>query len=206
MTTAEKIVELGMAAGAIEVTGRMTEFERTRDRDLLKRFRAGDSDAFTELYRAYKGAVSRFALFMTGDELKAAETAQDVFVWLIHHPQDFDPSRGELGAFLVGVARKLLKRRQSEEHRWVSLDDSMPGLSCSQTAADLSAADVIRLRRAIAALPERYRAVVVLCDLEERTYEEAAAIVECAIGTVRSRLHRARTMLTRKLMRKGCPA
>jgi RNA polymerase sigma-70 factor (ECF subfamily) len=202
-TIRESFMELRMAAAAIAVTG-MTESDRTRDRDLLERFRVGDCDAFTEIYRAHKRAVSRFALFMTGDEIKAAEVTQDVFVWLIHHPQDFDPARGELDAFLVGVARKLLKRRFAEEHRWVSLNESTAG--AMQLPADRNEADYLRLRKAIAALPERYRAVVVLCDLEERTYEEAAAIVECAVGTVRSRLHRARAMLTRKLVGRGCPA
>jgi len=72
----------------------MPEFERTRDRDLLSRFSAGDREAFTELYREHQKAVFRFALMMTGDSEKAGETTQDVFVWLIHHPEDFDPSRG----------------------------------------------------------------------------------------------------------------
>jgi RNA polymerase sigma-70 factor (ECF subfamily) len=191
-----------MSAAAIAVTG-MTESGRTRDRDLLERFRGGDCDAFAEIYRAHKRAVSRFALFMTGDALKAAEITQDVFVWLIHHPQGFDPARGALDAFLVGVARNLLKRRYAEQHRWVSLTDSTAG---SQLPADRAEADYLRLRRAIAELPERYRAVVVLCDLEERSYEEAAAIVECPVGTIRSRLHRAHAMLTRKLVGRRCPA
>jgi len=184
----------------------MPESERIRDRDLLKRFRAGDRDAFTEIYRVHQKPVFRFALLMTGDSMKAAEVTQDVFVWLIHHPDDFDPARGELGAFLVGVARKLLKRRYSEEQRWVQLDESAAGSEQQPAANEQSAEDVIRLRRAIAKLPERYRAVVVLCDLEEKTYEQAAVVVDCAVGTVRSRLHRARALLTRKLVGKGCAA
>ena len=58
---------------------------------------------------------------------------------------------------------------------------------------------VAMLRRAVFALPVRYREVVVLCDLEELTYAEAADALGCAIGTVRSRLHRARTMLAARL-------
>jgi RNA polymerase sigma-70 factor, ECF subfamily len=195
-----------MSATAIEVAGRMPEFERTRDRDLLKRFHAGDRAAFAEIYRMHHHSVFRFALLMTGDSVKAGEITQDVFVWLIHHPEDFDPSRGELGSFLVGVARKLLKRRYAEEQRWVELDETAAGSVNPLTSGDPNAEDVIRLRGAIAALPERYRSVVVLCDLEEKTYEQAAAVVACAVGTVRSRLHRARALLTRKLVGKGCPA
>ena len=195
-----------MSANAIRVAGRMPEFERIRDRDLLKRFHAGDRDAFTEIYRAHQKPVFRFTSMMTGDGLKAAEVTQDVFVWLIHHPQDFDPQRGELGAFLVGVARKLLKRRYSEEKRWVPLDESGADPVSLPSVNDQGEDDLIRLRQAIAALPERYRAVVVLCDLEEKTYEQAAMVVECAVGTVRSRLHRARALLARKLVGKGCTA
>lgn len=188
----------------------MPEFERiserNRDRDLLQRFHTGDRDAFADIYRSHHMPVFRFASLMTGDSMKATEITQDTFVWLIHHPDDFDPARGNLGAFLIGVARKLLKRRYSEEQRWVPLDESAAGSVNPLTSIDPGEEDVLRLRRAISALPERYRAVVVLCDLEEKTYEQAAEVVECAVGTVRSRLHRARALLARKLMGRGCPA
>jgi RNA polymerase sigma-70 factor (ECF subfamily) len=180
----------------------MLEFERYRDRELLRRFGAGDRDAFAEVYGEHNGAVYRFARAMTGDGTKAAEITQDVFVWLIHHPGGFDPARGELGGFLVGVARKLLRRRYSEEQRWVPIEESMlPPVREAGVNYDMEL-----LRHAIAALPARYREVVVLCDLESRSYEEAAGIAECAVGTVRSRLHRARALLARKLMRRGCAA
>jgi len=182
----------------------MFEFERIRDRDLLRRFRGGDRDAFAQIYREHHGCVYRFARAMTADRAKAAEVTQDVFVWLVHHPDGFDPQRGELGAFLVGVARKMLKRRYSEEHRWVPIEESM---RAPESGAEDSY-DTELLRQAIRALPARYREVVVLCDLESRSYEEAAAIANCAVGTVRSRLHRARALLARKLARnsmgRGC--
>jgi len=185
----------------------MFEFERVRDRELLRRFRAGDRDAFAEVYRLHNGAVFRFARAMTGDQTKAAEITQDAFVWLIHHSSEFDPERGGLGAFLVGVARKLLRRRYSEEQRWVALDEAMlaPAAGSVRSGAE---PDSELLRQAIAALPVRYREVVVLCDLEGRSYEDAAGIAECAVGTVRSRLHRARALLAKKLTSKvtgkGC--
>ncbi|MEO8096743.1 MAG: hypothetical protein ABI811_03515 [Acidobacteriota bacterium] len=64
----------------------MAEFERIRDRDLLKRFRAGDREGFSEIYRAHHAPIYRFALLMTADSVKAAEVTQDVFVWLITIP------------------------------------------------------------------------------------------------------------------------
>lgn len=182
----------------------MRETGSHQDRDLLRRFRAGDRDAFTAIYRAHQACVFRFARVMTGDRMKAAEVTQDVFVWLIHHPGDFDPERGELGGFLVGVARKLVKRRHSEERRWAPLSDGMAETAAAPEAATPRDHDTEVLRQAVAALPVRYREVVALCGLEGKSYEEAAGIVDCAVGTVRSRLHRARELLARKLMGRGC--
>jgi RNA polymerase sigma-70 factor (ECF subfamily) len=187
----------------------MPEFP-TRDSELLKRFRAGDREAFTLLYRAHQAAVFRFAMLMTGDHAKATEATQDVFVWLIHHAGKFDPARGELGAFLAGVTRKFLLRRRGEELRWAPLDDSF--IAAESTGEPESRTDADALRLAVLALPAKYREVVVRCDLEEKSYEEAAEAIGCAVGTVRSRLHRARALLARKLEKQAgrraekCPA
>jgi RNA polymerase sigma-70 factor (ECF subfamily) len=182
------------------------------DRDLLARFREGDREAFTLVYKMHSPGVFRFVLHMCGDEMKAAEVTQDVFVWLIHHPGQFDPSRGNLGPFLIGVARRFLLRQWRNERRWIPLEEAgtnfegRSGAGYAQSGEDES--QVVRLREVIAALPARYREVVVLCDLEGHTYEAAAGILECAVGTVRSRLHRARELLGRKLQSKkeahGC--
>ncbi len=177
----------------------MIAFGRTTDRDLMRRFKAGDRDAFTSIYRSHSPSIHRFALHMTADEAKAVEVTQDVFVWLIHHPEAFDPQRGDLGAFLTGVARKHLQRRWQQEKRWVPFDETAPVVSV-QPDVHQEDDDTDQLRGAIAALPERYREVVVLCDLEEKSYEDAATQLECATGTIRSRLHRARGLLARKLL------
>jgi RNA polymerase sigma-70 factor (ECF subfamily) len=182
-----------LGADAIEADANMPEFP-SRDAELLKRFRAGDREAFTLLYRTHQAGVFRFAMLMTGDHARATEVTQDVFVWLIHHAWNFDPSRGELGSFLAGVTRKFLLRQRSEALRWAPLDESLAAADCGDTREDSEA-----LRRAVLALPEKYREVVVRCDLEERSYEEAADLIGCAVGTVRSRLHRARGLLARKL-------
>lgn len=175
------------------------DLEGSSDRSLIERFRAGDRDAFTELYRSRYPAVFRFTFYMTGDRIKATEVTQDVFVWLIHHPGEFDPKRGDLAAFLGGVARKLLLRRERNERRWAPLP-RFETRDSADAAVDLARAiDTAALRKAIALLPVRYREAVVLCDLESKSYEEAAAQLGCAIGTIRSRLHRARELLVRKL-------
>jgi RNA polymerase sigma-70 factor (ECF subfamily) len=156
-----------------------------------------DREAFTALYHAHHQAIFRFALHMTGDPSGAAEVTQDVFVWLIHHPSKYDPSRGEPGAFLTGVARKMLHRRERSLRRW------LPFISAADTRSVPprldEAIDAAALRRAVARLPIQYREAVVLCDLESASYEEAAATLGCAIGTVKSRVHRGRELLARKL-------
>lgn len=182
----------------------MADSDRISDRDLVKRFLAGDREAFTALYRAHHPAVFRFMLHMTGDQTRAGEITQDVFIWLIHHAGDFDESKAGLATFLAGVARKFLSRQQQMERRWMPLDEEMVfekgPLRRDDALANLSRErETAELRRAIASLPPRYREVVILCDLEGQTYEEAASVIGCATGTVRSRLHRARGLLARKL-------
>jgi RNA polymerase sigma-70 factor (ECF subfamily) len=174
------------------------------DGSLIHRFQAGDRDAFTALYRAHHPAIFRFAFHMTADPVKAAEITQDVFVWLIHHAAAFDPQRGALPAFLTGVARRLLQRRQRSERRWLSFDAAeAPQFEArDSTIAIAIAIDAESLRKAIALLPIRYREAIVLCDLESQSYEDAAVAVGCAVGTIRSRLHRGRELLARKFQPK----
>lgn len=175
--------------------------EECNDRELVDRFRSGDRDAFSALYRTHYAAVFRFALYMTGDRERAGEVTQEVFVWLIHHPGAFDPERGDLPAFLGGVARQFLRRRRREEQRWLPLNESDAAATMPprEIAASDDAAD---LWKAIASLPERYREAVILCDMEEMSNEQAASVLGCAVGTIWSRLHRAHELLQRKLQGK----
>ena len=163
--------------------------------ELMRRFREGDREAFTTLYRLHHPSVFRFAMHMTADRSQADEITQDVFVWLIHNPTRFDPARGELGAFLLGVTRQFLRKRYEAARRFVPFDERFDRAAPEKNADP----DTEDLKKAILALPPRYREAVVLCDLEGKSYEEASALLECALGTVRSRLHRARALLARKL-------
>jgi RNA polymerase sigma-70 factor (ECF subfamily) len=178
----------------------MAESEPRSDRDLVDRFRQGDREAFAALYHRYFLSVYRFASYMTNDRPRAAEITQDVFIWLAGHAAQFDATRGDLGAFLGGVARKFVHRQQRHDQRWLPLEEAAgrPGDSADFAGALERQQEAAGLRKAIAALPVRYREAVVLCDLEGRSYEEAAAALGCVVGTVRSRLFRARALLARK--------
>lgn len=174
--------------------------------DLWDRFRAGDREAFTILYRRHYAEVARFALYMTGEQSRGEELSQDVFVWLVDHPKAFDPALGTLPAFLKGIARNLLRRQWRNERRWRSLDEMtlrQPAAKelIAPSVAMSAAADAAVLRKAITRLPLKYRAAIVLCDLEGESYEEAAVALQCSVGTVRSRLHRARRLLAEQFER-----
>ncbi len=180
----------------------------SEDRTLLSAFAAGDHEAFTTLYNRHSRAVFQFAFYMAGDAAQADELTQQVFVWLIHNPAAFDPNRGTLPAFLGGVVRKFLLRQQRSESRWSPLNDAIDALhsiSLSRIPSLIAEAaiDAAQLREVISLLPIRYREVVVLCELQEKPYAEAARILDCSIGTVRSRLHRGRALLARKLSPKA---
>jgi len=169
---------------------------------------AGEGEALAALYRRRQGGIYRFALQMCGSQVLAEDVTQEVFMVLIRDGQSFDPGRGSLNAFLVGVARNLLLRRLQRERFYAPLfEDSDSDVSSHESILktdgpleELSRLETINsVRLAVLALPERYREVVVLCDLQEMSYLEAAEILSCAVGTVRSRLHRARALLIEKL-------
>jgi RNA polymerase sigma-70 factor, ECF subfamily len=182
------------------------------DDDLLRLLKAGSEEAFLALYRRRQGGIYRYALHMSGHPDVAEEVTQEVFLALIRNPGQYDPERGSVTAFLYGVARNHVLIRRERDWRYAPLtedsaDDregawgaSFVGLADPYT--DLARDEIIeRVRQGVLALPAAYREVVALCDLQELDYAEAARTLNCPLGTVRSRLHRARTLLMRKLRR-----
>jgi RNA polymerase sigma-70 factor (ECF subfamily) len=179
------------------------------DEELLRLTVAGDADAFTTLYRRRQAGIYRFALQMCGSEGIAEDVTQEVFMTLMRESQIFDPSRGALAAYLYGIARNQVLRRLEKERHFVALVDDTtedggaateyPSTSLDPLA-ELTRHELIEsVQQAVLALPAHYREVVVLCELHEMSYAEAAAALGCAVGTVRSRLHRARAMLVERL-------
>jgi RNA polymerase sigma-70 factor (ECF subfamily) len=173
--------------------------------------RSGDEEAFRALYGRRQGPIYRFALHMTGSPSTAEDVAQEVFLALIREGCGYDPQKGTLSGYLYGIARKLvfhhLERNRTASEQELDGEDSAcaPALSADPMIDLLRREGIEELRRAVLALPKRYREVVLLCDLEEMDYAEAAAILSCPIGTVRSRLHRARALLLEKLKLKREP-
>ena len=170
------------------------------DQELLERMLGGDVDAFTTLYRRRHPAVYRFALQMTGSVGIAEDITQEVFMTLMERGRGFDPSRGTLASFLYGMARNMVARR-FEKDRPSEQEIPMEDLACDQDLLeDLTRRETIeQVRRAVLSLPPVYREAVVLCDLQDLSYQDAAVALDCPVGTVRSRLNRGRAMLAQKL-------
>ena len=166
------------------------------DEDLIAAVAAGDREAFGTLYRRRRPDVYRFALHMTGSAAAAEDIAQDVFVAVIQDAARYAPARAAVLPWLLGIARNQSRRRLSERP-FEPLPDGTgePALVADPADAITRARQCDALRRALVALPAVYREAVVLCDLQELTYQDAAEAADCAIGTVRSRLHRGRQML-----------
>jgi RNA polymerase sigma-70 factor (ECF subfamily) len=176
------------------------------DDELLMRMRSGDERAFVALYRRRQAGVYRFALHMSGSATVAEDVTQEVFLALIREQCGFDPERGTLSGYLFGIARKLVLRHLERGHSDVALETDLESSALPQLMVEddpltdlIDREGIEALRRSVLALPRRYREVVVLCDLEEVDYGEAALVLGCPIGTVRSRLHRARALLLEKL-------
>jgi RNA polymerase sigma-70 factor (ECF subfamily) len=170
------------------------------DEELMAALAAGDREAFGTLYRRRRADVYRFALHMTGIPAAAEDVAQDVFLAVIQEARRYSPARAAVLPWLLGIARNMARRRLAER-KYDPLPDgpSEPALRADPLDGIVRTRQTAALRRALGSLPEVYREAVVLCDLQELSYQDAADVADCAIGTVRSRLHRGRQMLAATL-------
>ena len=179
----------------------MAELDSTTDEALLARVAEGDRTAMSELFQRRQQNVYRFALHLTGSPAAADDVTQDVFVAVIRDAARFEAGRATVVAWLCGIARNFVRRRLAEPDvdPLDGEDDVAPAVT-PDPLGDLTQAEMLEaLNRAVLSLPLRYREAVILCDLQEMPYVDAAAAVGCAVGTVKSRLHRGRALLAAKM-------
>ena len=180
------------------------------DEALVDLMREGNEEAFISLYRRRQPDIYRFVFGMSNNRITTEDVTQEVFIKLIHHADRFDPTRGSVRSFLYGIARNCLLQHFERERPYVPYDGEIPenGSAALENAlpdmndplAELTTAELLDdLRQAVLTLPLKYREAVVLCDLQEMDYVDAAAVIRCPVGTVRSRLHRGRDLLLQKL-------
>ena len=182
----------------------MADDQPRQDDELISRIAAGDREAFALLYRRYRSDVYRFAAHVSGSTAVADDVVQDVFVAVIEDASGYRANRSGVLPWLLGIARNHVRRWRNQRPV-----QPLPG-DDTQAARDLAVQpdplvdismqrNTTALRRALLELPVRYRETIVLCDLQELSYADAAHALGCAVGTVRSRLHRGRALLARRL-------
>ncbi len=177
----------------------MTEVD---DAGLLERARRGDEQAFSALFARYQRSIYRYAAYMCGRDA-ADDVVQDTFLAVLRQSGREDAPQAALGSYLIGIARHVVIKRLTGRATasFDELDGEAAGACIEPAVFDalVRAQTVEAVRAAIHALPATYREVLVLCDLQEMPYAEAAALMRVPIGTVRSRLHRGRALLAARL-------
>lgn len=171
------------------------------DPELLLAAQQGSSDAIAALYHRHGPLIYRFTLRLSRDTAVAEEITQEVFLALLRDTSRYDANRGAaLSTWLCGIARRQLWRHLERTQRFVPIDppdEPFDPPSCDEGPAELlsRAETLAALRDGLDSLPVILKEVVILCELEELTYQQVALILDIPIGTVRSRLHRARARL-----------
>jgi RNA polymerase sigma-70 factor (ECF subfamily) len=151
---------------------------------------------FRQIFGEHKDAVYRFAWRMTGSANVAEDVAQDCFLTLLSAPQRYERARAPMRAYLLGITRNIILKRWRAENRWNPLDED----AVLVEPADPASTEIAELiGRAIQSLPPLQREALILAEYEEMTLEDVARAVDAEIGTVKSRLHRARENLRRML-------
>jgi RNA polymerase sigma-70 factor (ECF subfamily) len=186
---------------------------------LIERLRQGDTQALEAVMTRYSGRVYRLAFGITRNDADAEEIVQDVFLTLFRKIDTFE-GRSALGTWIYRVTANaaLIKRRGKRVELEVLLEDYLPrfledghregdrAFLCadwSQRPDEVAQGAETRaiLTQALERLPDTYRAVVLLRDLEGLSNEEAAEVLGETVASVKSRLHRARMALREQLTR-----
>lgn len=191
----------------------MTLTDPTQDLALLADMYSGSATAFDALYRKHQGPLFRFIALRCGSADTAADLVQEIFLGLMTKQLKFDPTRGALQGFLFGVARNLILKNESAHARFRmpqgthDADNDADEILADQVSTALAPQEVLLanesaelVRHALAQLAPHYRDVVILYEMHELTYIEIAHICQIDIGTVRSRLSRARAKLAELLV------
>ena len=185
--------------------------ERVNEAALLARASEGDEAAFGELYARYQRQIFHYAARMCG-VAAGDDVVQETFLAVLRQGPStrlragggFDPAKGTVAGYLYGIARHHVIKRL--DRQGLTLSEPLETAATEAVAPQDTPLETMArermiavVREAVQSLPPVYREVVALCDLQEMDYATVAQVIQCPIGTVRSRLHRARGLLSRKL-------
>ena len=168
---------------------------------------------FEKLFLRSQRRAYSLAYRLTGNAADAEDVTQDAYVRAWNNFDTYDATRSFEGwLFRIITNRVIDMRRRQKRVPMYSLDTPIQGDDDGQPLAhefaspDSNPEDIVigpimeeKLQRALSSLPTDYRTAILLCDVEQRSYQEIADAMDCAIGTVRSRIHRARVMLRKQL-------
>jgi RNA polymerase sigma-70 factor (ECF subfamily) len=181
--------------------GRPTQ---TDDRELVRRIRDGDAEALRAIVERYQDRIFSLIYGIVRDRHEVEDVAQEVFLKVYTRIHAFD-ERSKFYTWLYRVAANAAKDHVKKRSRRPAVpleDDEVLPATEDSPVGQAAVAEMRRLvREAIAALPVRYREVLTLRELEGLSYNEIASVLQISIGTVESRLHRARAKLKRRMER-----
>jgi RNA polymerase sigma-70 factor (ECF subfamily) len=172
------------------------------DRELVERFARGESRAFDTIVERYEQRVYAITLRMTGNVEDARDAMQDVFISALRALRSF---RGDaqlstwIHRVAVNASLDVLRKRKRHVAQPLEEAGERPSDDVGPEDAAARAARAIEVQRALQVVSEEHRAVLVLHDLQDLDYAETAAALDIPVGTVKSRLHRARSEMARLL-------
>lgn len=173
------------------------------DEFLVRQILGGNREAFRLLVLRHQRALFRFLGLLGFTHDAAEDVAQQTFLRAYRALASFDPQQARFGTWLFTIAKRLAaNERQRAHHRREQAVDELPHTEAESPAVDpaVAAERTRRLAAAIAALPEALRSTFFLSQIKELTLDEVAAVEGCALGTVKSRIHRAREQLRAALV------
>lgn len=187
-------------------------FGELSDAEILAEVAAGDIDAYGKIVGRYRGRLYNFVFRFVSDKETAEDIVQETFLRAFRKRKEYR-AIANFSTWLFTIAGNLAKSELRRRKRWrlFSLhrdDESDTGMELPDETfrpdkvAESSLADD-QIQDAIASLPENYRQVILLRDVEGMAYQEIAEIVDCPVGTVKSRVNRARLKLQQKLKNEG---
>jgi len=175
------------------------------EKELIRRSQAGDGEAFGVLVERYKGKVFSLAYGFTRDRVAADDLAQEVFIKAYVSQSKFQ-AKSEFGTWLYRVAVNHIKdylrknkRRMKEIPLEKAGDRALASSDLGPEEQRLREVEREIVQAALARLPEKYRVILTLRDIDGLSYEDISGILKLSPGTVDSRLHRARRKLREKL-------
>ena len=178
------------------------------DEDLISCFQSGDENAYTELVNRYKDRLKNFAYYFLKDDEQAEDIVQDTFIKLYQKKHYYRPI-GKFSTWIYTITRNLanteLRKRKRQKTVYLSQFRKDKG-NYEIPADDKSAAQALenefilkKIHEAIDRLPDNYRSVIILRDIQGLSYDEISDIVEVPLGTVKSRINRSRLQLQLEL-------